>query len=847
MKQRSRVNLVCYPRHERGSGGMDESSWSEGRVSPHRRCPHDATQERNGRHGAARAGTEGSHGVGCQTLLSLELAMPNERQTEAIVRNHFSAYDGQVTIEEQGSSSGRIAKLLRNASKSGTGVGRPDFIIHLTNEPELLIVVECKAQISQHESTAQDAYANHAVDGALYYASHLAKNVDVLAIAVSGTPRRNRVSHFLQLRSQPSAKRIFSDELLAPKDYISGYRDDDGKYRQDFVLLQVFITKLNDTLHLAKVAEGDRALLISAILIALERESFKKAYRAEEVPQALARMTVGSAVESLRDAGVGDPRLAVIEHAFGFLLNSPILSVEPGRLKEVIDSIDDNVNSFRKTHQYRDVLGSLYVEFLRHANSDKGLGIVLTPPHITELFADLARVNAKSIVYDSCAGTGGFLISAMKRMIEDAKGNAHVERRIKQSQLHGVELQSNIYPLAVSNMFIHQDGKANILHGDCFKEIERIAALKPTVGLLNPPYKANKKRDIEELAFVACNLDSLHPGGTSVAIVPMQSALAQSGPIADRKRELLRSHTLEAVCSMPDELFFNSRVGVVSCVMVFTAHKPHPKEKEVFLGYFKDDGFEKRKIGGRQDVEGRWEGIRERWLEHYLNRRAVPGLSVNVQLGVEDEWVAEAYMQTDYSKVADQMFEKTLHDYSTYLFQSRQRGTVSDDRIERRSAPLRDQSTWRPFKLTQLFEVAGTRTTPPRELAFHQHGDHPYVTTQATNNGVDGFYAQWTEDGRVITVDSAVVGFCAYQERAFLASDHVEKLTPRFDMTAPLAMFLVTILNMEQYRYNYGLKRAQKRLRREAIRLPCTKRGDPDWRYIERYIGGLRYSCNLRS
>lgn len=779
---------------------------------------------------------------------SVRLAMPNERPTEAVVRRHFSACGDEVTVEEQGSDSPRIAKLLRSASKSGTGVGRPDFLVHLAEEPELLLVVGCKAQISQHESAGRDAYADYAVDGALHYASHLAKDFDVLAIAVSGTGRRRRVSHFLHLKSQRSAKEIFGDQLLTPQDYIAGYRNDDAKYRQDFASLQAFIAELNDTLHICKVAEGDRALLISAVLIALERPSFKKAYGAESQPQALAKLTVDAAVQSLRDAGVDDTRLAVIRQEFGFLPTSPVLSAEPGRLKEVIDSIDDNVNSFRKTHQYRDVLGSLYIEFLRHANSDKGLGIVLTPPHITELFADLAGVNAKSIVYDSCAGTGGFLISAMKRMMADAKGDTNVERRIKLSQLHGVELQSNIYPLAVSNMFIHQDGKTNILHGDCFDEgtIQRIANLKPTVGLLNPPYKADKARDVEELEFVACNLRSLHPGATCVAIVPMQSALAQDGRIADWKRALLQSHTLEAVCSMPNELFFNSKVGVVSCVMVFTAHKPHPKEKQVFLGYFKDDGFEKRKIGGRQDVDGRWEEIKQEWLEHYLNRRATPGLSVNMTLAAEDEWVAEAYMRTDYSGVADKMFEDTLHDYSTYLFHSRQLGTVSDGSIERQHMRLRDRSRWRLFPLTDLFGVAGTRTTPPRELAYLQRGNAPYVTTQATNNGVEGFYDHATEEGGVITVDSAVVGFCAYQEKAFSASDHVEKLTPRFDMTAPLAMFLVTILNLEQYRYNYGLKRAQKRLRRESLQLPCTQRGDPDWRYMERYIGGLRYSCNLR-
>ena len=296
---------------------------------------------------------------------------------------------------------------------------------------------------------------------------------------------------------------------------------------------------------------------------------------------------------------------------------------------------------------------------------------------------------------------------------------------------------------------------------------------------------------------------------------------------------------------MPNELFFNSKVGVVSCVMVFTAHKPHPKNKAVFLGYFKDDGFEKRKVGGRQDVDGRWEGIKRVWLDHYLNRRSKPGLSVTVPLGPESEWVPETYMETDYSALEDGMFESTLHAYSSYLFASRQRGAVGDGAVLRQRISLRDPAAWRRFQLTDLFGVQGTTTTPPRELALCPPGTFPYVTTQATNNGVGGFYDHSTEAGGVITVDSAVVGYCAYQAKAFSASDHVEKLTPLAPMSAAAAMFLVTILNMDQYRYNYGLKRAQKRLRRECLRLPCTPGGEPDWRYIDRYIGGLRYSANL--
>ena len=79
---------------------------------------------------------------------------------------------------------------------------------------------------------------------------------------------------------------------------------------------------------------------------------------------------------------------------------------------------------------------------------------------------------------------------------------------------------------------------------------------------------------------------------------------------------------------MPDELFFNSKVGVVSCIMVFKAHSPHPDNKETFFGYFKDDGFAKRKIQGRFDAYGKWEKIKEKWLSYYSNRKEEAGFSV---------------------------------------------------------------------------------------------------------------------------------------------------------------------------------------------------------------------------
>ncbi|HEY0320677.1 MAG TPA: N-6 DNA methylase [Pyrinomonadaceae bacterium] len=547
--------------------------------------------------------------------------MVNERKTEALVRDHFRNYGDLIYLEEQKSEIPKIEKLLKTASKRGTGVGRPEFIITYNDNSEFLTIVECKADAGKHSSKTKDKYADFAVDGVLLYASHLAKEYDVLAIAVSGEKEKQaKVSHFLQLKNERTAIPIFGNELLSAKDYLQGYLKSEVKLRQDYYSLSEFSKKLNENLHSYKILESQRSLLISCILIALEHRSFKAAYSTYKKSDQLANFLVNTVVASLKDAEVHPDVLENLAIQFSFIRTDTSLSKKPEVLKKLIDSIDENINGFMKNHKYFDVLGQFYIEFLRYANSDKGLGIVLTPPHITELFSDLAQINKKSIVYDNCAGTGGFLISAMNRMIEEAGGNSTVEERIKKHQLFGIEFQAHIFALACSNMFIHQDGKTSIINGDCFDPaiMEEVKIHKPTVGFLNPPYKANKKTDTEELEFVLNNLECLEEGGTCIAIVPMQSAISQVGKIYLFKEELLSKHTLEAVLSMPNELFHNSNVGVVSCVMIFTAHKPHPKDKETYLGFYKDDGFVKRKGKGRIDAFGRWKTIKEKWVRYYM-------------------------------------------------------------------------------------------------------------------------------------------------------------------------------------------------------------------------------------
>lgn len=180
----------------------------------------------------------------------------------------------------------------------------------------------------------------------------------------------------------------------------------------------------------------------------------------------------------------------------------------------------------------------------------------------------------------------------------------------------------------------------------------------------------------------------------------------------------------------------------------------------------------------------------------------------------------------------------TLSDFKIKLEQNLKQKPVLNKKVEL------NIDEWKLFPLKKLFKITGSKTTPKQELEEIGKGLFPNVTTQATNNGVDAFYDTYTEDGNVLTVDSAVLGYCSFQPIRFSASDHVEKLIPKFDMNNYVAMFLVTILNMEKYRYNYGRKASQTRLKEISIKLP-EKNGNPDFLFMENYIKSLPYSKSL--
>ena len=126
----------------------------------------------------------------------------NEQITVNIVRKKLEAVgimeENGFLVDEQVIQNVLIKKLLPSKTETGSGKGRPEFLISRIGDKDFLIVIECKADIKFHESLNQNQPANFAVDGVLLYASKLSQEYNVIAIAASGqTKEELKINTFL--------------------------------------------------------------------------------------------------------------------------------------------------------------------------------------------------------------------------------------------------------------------------------------------------------------------------------------------------------------------------------------------------------------------------------------------------------------------------------------------------------------------------------------------------------------------------------------------------------------------------------------------------------------------------
>lgn len=147
-----------------------------------------------------------------------------------------------------------------------------------------------------------------------------------------------------------------------------------------------------------------------------------------------------------------------------------------------------------------------------------------------------------------------------------------------------------------------------------------------------------------------------------------------------------------------------------------------------------------------------------------------------------------------------------------------------------------DISEWKPFALESLFDVVkGSRLTK-QDM---KEGTINYIGASAFNNGITNRIGN-TENihpGGTLTVAyNGSVGQTFYQEEPFWATDDVNVLYPKFDMTKSMALFIAPLIRSIGRNYEYIDKWEIEDMRISTIYLPVLSDGTPNWEYMDKYM-----------
>lgn len=445
--------------------------------------------------------------------------------------------------------------------------------------------------------------------------------------------------------------------------------------------------RLNETLHRHSIPEKLRSQFVGTCLLALKNGLD---YSTPSITAAQIRTRIKEVLEELLNQDINKAeKLALLNR--NVLGDQYVRQLNISAFREILVFIQANILPFinDKSTSGQDLLNLFFVTFNKYVGkSDKNQAF--TPDHITDFMAKVAGVNKHSIVLDPCCGSGSFLVRAMTQALDDC-ATATEQDNVKKHQIFGIEFDENVYGLATTNMLIHSDGNSNIRQGSCFAISDWIKEAKPNVILMNPPYNGQrihlptayvgtwpkeKKEDPSKgfyfVKYIADTLNAMNQQATLAVLLPVACAIGTSGEIAKMKRDILKENTLKAVFTLPNEIFYPG-ASASACCMVFEIGKKHSDSPFTFFGYYKDDGFKKKKNLGRVEQldsttgKSKWVLFEKQWIDAYRKSEAIDGFSAIHKVTGDDEWLCEAYMKTDYTKLTEQDFQQTINDYLAYL------------------------------------------------------------------------------------------------------------------------------------------------------------------------------------
>jgi type I restriction enzyme M protein len=785
---------------------------------------------------------------------------------------HSLLQEAGIYLEPQGSSIIEINNALKTASKTGSGnVGFPEFVGVVK---DFLLVIENKADLSNHVklndknliSLQSKDVRNFAVNGALFYGQHLAKNTSykkIIAFGISGDEKKHRINPIYvdeteYYRELPEIESfILFNELNINEYYTREVLQEDTDREKELAEILKDAAELHEDLrNYGNLKDIDKPLIVSGVLLALREAEFGSfeidKLKGDEIDTDGEK--IFSAIEKNLKRSKVSPEVKrdKILSQFSIIKDTQILNevnsaLNKTPLKHFAEFLHKKIyKSIKYASSSEDYLGRFYGEFMSYSGGDgQTLGIVLTPKHITDLFCDLVDVQPDDVVLDPCAGTAGFLIASMYHMLAQTD-NDNKKKSIRQKQLHGFELQPYMFTIATTNMILRGDGKSNLINQNFLSEDPNKLQLKEaTVGMMNPPYSQGSKKnpDLYEIAFTEHLLDSLIDGGRGIVIIPQSSVTGKTKEEQAIKQNILKNHTLEGVITLNKDTFYG--VGTMPCIAIFTAGERHPDDKECKFIDFREDGFKVSPHIGLIETE-QAKDRKQHLLDVWLKRiEAESKFCVKTTIEADDEWLHGFYYFND-EIPSDAEFEKTIGDYLTFEFsmimQNRGHLFETSDLANLRYKDIEalENIEWSDFFIEDIAEIISGKDIYEAERSY---GETPYISSTAQNNGIGHFVGNinGTLEKNCLSVNrNGSVGYSFYHPYKGLFSNDCRKLRPKYK-SKYVGLFLANQIARQREKYNYGYKMGTARLKRQKIMLPVSKLGEPCYAYMEQYMINLEY------
>lgn len=551
--------------------------------------------------------------------------------SETITENIFRSFYGATTFLEKSA----IPKEYGFKSKRGTDYkGYPDFF---REDANYAIIVEVKA--IKHSDAEKEVQ---------YYMENNKINKDLIGIAVSGQDESQiKVTYFYKLQGSAEILTFKVRDTLLPLDVLERkfQRQKYGEIISDEELVRI-LKDLNNIFHEGnKIRDTDRSLFFSGLMIALTDNNFRSTYKLITAPsEELVKKSKAKILEAhhlnnaIVDAISIQLESKINSHSkeynwkdtFSFIKNVDYSLKE---YKGIINLIETKIFYPHQNDEKQDILGKAYKIFLSRAGKIDNKNIILTPDHIKGLMIKLARLSVDDVVLDTCTGSGGFLMESMEKMISLAKGDEKKIDSIKENQLIGFEVDPVLFSLACSNMFLHGDGRTNLLFRSSLLSDESGAIMnssnedllkfirgkKPTKCIINPPYESNNP-----IKFAQQAIDYLEPNGVLVIIMPTPT-LTKNAKEGGATEKLLKTARLNYVIKVPKELFNEQGRTVNTSIFGFTK-TPHHENDEVLFYDMSDDGFVSIQHKGRVDVYNKWADIENMVLDAINNSKEIEGV-----------------------------------------------------------------------------------------------------------------------------------------------------------------------------------------------------------------------------